>query len=69
MDTPNIVEVKNARTAIEQAKMSDDMVAVLMDGKYYVVHSDEAEQFRADSKEFAYLCLHKGQIVSVPVND
>lgn len=66
---PKKVEFESARRAIEQAKAFDGGVAVLMDGRNYVMHQDYADELIARGKECAYLCDHGGRIVTVPVND
>jgi hypothetical protein len=66
---PKKVEFESAHRAIEQAKAFEGGVAVLMDGKKYVMHQDYADQLIASGKELAYLCDHKGRIVTIPVND
>jgi hypothetical protein len=66
---PKKVEFESARRAIEQARAFEGGVAVLMDGKNYVMSQDYADQLIARGKELAYLCDHKGRIVTIPVND
>jgi hypothetical protein len=46
-----------------------DESAVACDQGYLVVTKNEAERLTAAGKEFAYICDHKGTLVTVPVND
>ena len=69
MTFPKKVEFESVRRAIEQATAFDGGVAVLMDGKNYVMHQNYADELIARGKELAYLCDHRGRIVTIPVND
>ena len=66
---PKKAEFESARRAIEQATAFDGGVAVLMDGKNYVMHQNYADELVARGKELAYLCDHRGRIVTIPIND
>jgi hypothetical protein len=68
MKFPKKVEFESARRAVEQAKAFDGSVAVLMDGKNFVIHRDYCDELVARGKELAYLCDHRGRIVTIPVN-
>ena len=56
MNFPKKVEFESARRAIEQAAAFDGGVAVLMDGKNYVMHKDYADELvkRGNSLTFLY---------------
>lgn len=43
--------------------------AILLGGRYWVVREEDARRLEAFGSVFAYLCDHKGRIVTVPVND
>jgi hypothetical protein len=42
--------------------------AVLLEGKPLAVSEADTDRMAAAGTEFAYLCDHKGRIVTVPVN-
>lgn len=56
-----------ARVAIDAAR-DRGMVAVLMEGGPAVITKEDAERLEAAGTSFAYLCIHEGKIVTVPVN-
>lgn len=60
-------EFKTAREAIAHAA-AKDMAAVLLNGKPAVVSRKDAERMETAGVSFAYLCDHKGTVVTVPVN-
>jgi len=60
-------ELKTAREAIAHAA-AKDMAAVLMNGIPAVVSRKDAERMETAGVSFAYLCDHKGTVVTVPVN-
>lgn len=69
MRFPKKVEFESAKRAVEQARAFEGGVAVLMDGKKYVMHKDYAYTLIARGKELAYLCSFKGRIVTIPANE
>ncbi len=56
-----------ARVAIDAAR-DKGMAAVLMEGGPAVITKEEAKRLEAEGTSFAYLCIHEGRIVTVPVN-
>ena len=55
------------RQAIEQATATG-MVAVLLGSGARAITQDEADRLRAEGTSFAYLCIHEGKVVTIPVN-
>ncbi len=66
--TYEAVECENANEAISYAE-ADSGTAILIDGKYLVVKKAIADALTEAGFEFAYLCDHRGRIVTIPVND
>ena len=62
------IEFKTADGAISHAE-AEGSAAILIDGKYLVVPEDTAQRLGEAEVEFAYLCDHRGRIVTIPVND
>ncbi len=69
------IEFDSAGEAIQHTYADPrDGVAVLLDGKHYVMQKSEAERLAAAGVEFAYLHDHEMpdgtfRIITVPVND
>ena len=61
------IEFQTADGAVIHAQAKGG-TAVLIGGKYLVVSEDTAQRLGQAQLEFAYLCDHKGRIVTVPVN-
>jgi hypothetical protein len=61
---------RRCRTMREALKhKGHDEAAIACDQGYLVVTKDEANRLAAAGKEFAYICDHRGTLVTVPVND
>jgi len=63
----HVTEFKTARGAIAHAA-AKDMAAVHLNGRPAVVSRKGAERMEAAGVSFAYLCDHKGKLVTIPVN-
>jgi len=57
-----------ARDAVDHARMYG-ADAILFAGKILVVEKEESARLERERFAFAYLCEHKGRIVTVPVNE
>ena len=55
------------RQALDRA-VATGKVAVLVGKGPAVITQDEADRLRAEGTSFAYLCIHEGKVVTVPVN-
>ena len=62
------IACQTAQEAIEKAAAMPGHAAILLDGKRLVVTEAEARRLAAAGTGFAYLCNHKGAVVTVPVN-
>ena len=62
------IEFDVAGEAVQYAQASANGEAVLVDGKNLVVEQAVLDQLSAGGVDFAYLCEHKKQIVTIPVN-
>ena len=62
------IDFKTADGAISHAQ-AEGSTAILIDGNYLVVPEDTADRLGQAKVEFAYLCDHRGRIVTIPVND
>lgn len=62
-----VTNFKTAREAVAHAA-AKDMAAVLLNGKPAAVSRKDAERMEAAGVSLAYLCDHKGKVVTVPVN-
>ena len=62
------VEFATADEAIQHAA-AEGGAAIDLDGKRLVVTNEDADRLEEAGVEFAYLCVHKGRIMTVPVND
>jgi hypothetical protein len=62
-------EFPSAREAIRHARASWRGKAILLGGKNLVVRPEDADRLAAAGVAFAYLCEHRGRVVTVPVND
>jgi len=51
-----------------QCAAAMDWTAILLHGKPVVIRDADADRLAASRISFAYLCDHKGRIVTVPVN-
>lgn len=60
-------EFGTMREAVAHAA-ANDMAAVMLDGKPATITKDDAHRLEADGVYFAYLCQHKGEVFTVPVN-
>jgi hypothetical protein len=58
----------SAREAVSRAAATGGE-AILLDGQRLVVSPEDAEKLEIAGVCFAYLCDHRGQIMTVPVND
>ena len=58
----------SAREAVRRAAATGGE-AIILDGRKLVVSPEDAEKLEIAGVEFAYLCEHRGQILTVPVND
>ena len=68
------IEFRTAHEAIQWTEAGECGVAIMLDGKKYVMDRAEAERLAATAIEFAYLCDHEmpdgsHRLVAVPVND
>jgi alpha-D-ribose 1-methylphosphonate 5-triphosphate diphosphatase PhnM len=63
-----VTEFPTAREAVEHARRHGGR-AIRLGGRNLVVRDQDAEWLATARVEFAYLCDHHGQIVTVPVND
>ena len=59
---------RTAHEAIQWADASGRGVAVTVEGHSLVTSRADADRLATAGVEFAYLCGHRGQIVTVPVN-
>jgi hypothetical protein len=60
---------RNAGDAIKAASIwGDGCVPILTSIGYLVVDQDEADRLAFDGMYFAYVGLHAGRVVTVPVN-
>jgi len=67
------IEFATAHEAIQWTEAEGRGVAVLVDGRNFVVERHEADRLATAGVEFAYLCDHEmpdgeHRIVTVPVN-
>jgi hypothetical protein len=67
------IEFPIAGEAIQWTNASGRGVAILLDGKNYVMEQSDADRLAAAGAEFAYLCDHEMPdgshgIITVPVN-
>jgi translation initiation factor 2B subunit (eIF-2B alpha/beta/delta family) len=62
-----VTNLKTAREAITHTA-ARDMAAVLLNSKPAAVSRKDAERLETAGVSFAYLCDHKGKVVTVPVN-
>ena len=62
------LEFPSAREAVQHAAANGGK-AIRMGGRNLVASEPDAQFLAALGIEFAYLCEHKGRIVTVPVND
>lgn len=61
------VEYPTAREAIRNAEGKDE-VAIRVEGRTLVVSQVTADNLATRRVSFAYLCDHKGRVMTVPVN-
>jgi hypothetical protein len=57
-----------SREAVDRAAATGGE-AIILDGRKLVVSPEDAEKLEIAGVYFAYLCDHRGQIMTVPVND
>ncbi len=62
------IEFDSAGEAVQYAQASANGEAVLVDGKNLVVEQASLDQLSVGGVDFAYLCEHNEQIVTIPVN-
>ena len=62
------IEFKTAHEAMSHAA-AEGGEAILINGNRMVVSEDTAGRLEEAKVEFAYLCDHKGRIVTILVND
>jgi hypothetical protein len=58
----------SAREAVSRAAATGGE-AIILDGRKLVVSPEDAEKLEIAGVYFAYLCEHRGRIMTVPVND
>jgi hypothetical protein len=74
-DRPNLKQIEvegaefpNARQAVAAAREDEREVAIRLAGKHLVVSQEAADRLAELGLYFAYLCEHRGRIMTVPVN-
>ena len=63
------LEFDTASEAIQYAQAAGKGEAILLNGRNLLVTWEVAERLASEGVDFAYLCDHKGRIVTIPVND
>ena len=66
--TIHAIEFGSADEAIQHTEASGFGEAIMLDGKWLVVDQMTIDKLACTGASFAYLCDHKGQLVTVPVN-
>ena len=61
-------EFGTMREAVAHAA-ANDMAAVMLEGKPATITKDDARRLESNRVYFAYLCQHKGEVFTVPVNE
>ena len=62
------IEFDSPGEAVQYAQTTANGEAVLVDGKNLVVDQAVLDQLSVGGVDFAYLCEHNEQIVTIPVN-
>ena len=62
------LEFASAHEAIQHTEAAGWGQAILLGGKNLVVSRADADRLAALGAYFAYLCAHRGRIVTVPVH-